>query len=288
MPHDIEQQILLACQLEATARKPGNVHPAASFDDLCYDDLISSADVVAPLLAQTQQMGVGQTILAAVQSTREQVGGNSNLGIILLLTPLAAVPREESLPAGIAGVLNSLTQEDAALVYRAIRLANPGGMGQVGTDDISTDPLGTLLEVMRLAADRDSIAMQYATGFELVLKTGVSLLADEIDFAQHWEEAVIRLHLTLMARCPDTLIARKRGTGEARQSAELASGVIAAGWPATRTGHDQLVKLDCWLREEGHARNPGTTADLVAASLFAVMRDRRVEPPPFEQIVIDC
>ena len=64
MPHDIEQQILLACQLEATARKPGNVHPAASFDDLCYDDLIRSAAVVAPLLAQTQQMGVGQTIPA--------------------------------------------------------------------------------------------------------------------------------------------------------------------------------------------------------------------------------
>lgn len=287
MPHEIEQQIRWACLLEATARKPGNVHPTAAFDDLCYEDLVGSAAVVAPLLARTRQTGVGRTILAAVQRTHEKVDGNTNLGIVLLLAPLAAVPRHESLPAGIAGVLNALTHEDAALVYQAIRLADPGGMDQVETDDISSEPSGTLLEVMQLAADRDSIAKQYATGFELVLKTGVSMLADETNFTHRWEETIIRLHLTLMARCRDTLIARKRGADEARQSAELAGGVLKAGWPATRGGRDQLIQLDCWLREEGHTRNPGATADLVAASLFAAMRDRHIEPPPIEQIVID-
>ena len=51
MYNEIEQQILWACQLEATARNPGNVHPGAAFDDLCYDDLVRSAAVVARLPA---------------------------------------------------------------------------------------------------------------------------------------------------------------------------------------------------------------------------------------------
>ena len=277
---DLVRLIRCSCILEATARKPGNVHPEAAFSDLRYDDFVNAARVAAPILAESQQRRVGRTVLDAVRATSETTGSNVNLGIILLLAPLTAVPRNIRLTDGIADVLCNLTRQDASLAYQAIRHANPGGMGHSETEDVAAEPTGTLLEVMRLAADRDAIAMQYASGFELVLETGVPILATEGNFQENWEQVIIRLQLKLMATCPDSLIARKLGTDEARRSAEFAEAVLKAGWPSTRLGAQKLIELDVWLRDRGNARNPGTTADLVAASIFAALRDGLVEMPP--------
>src|SRR4051812_2538895 len=111
----------LASIYEATARKPGNVHPGASFDDAtCFSEFVQSAVVVGPLLAQAQSWGVGKTVLMCVEQTRMAVRTNTNLGTLLLLAPLAAVPEEQSLAEGIGGVLRQLTAEDTAYVYEAI------------------------------------------------------------------------------------------------------------------------------------------------------------------------
>jgi triphosphoribosyl-dephospho-CoA synthase len=48
--------------------------------------------------------------------------------------------------------------------------------------------------------------------------------------------------------------------------------VLDAGWPDNEDSRRALINLDVWLRAEGHSRNPGTTADLVTASLFAALR----------------
>ncbi len=156
-PLSIEQCIALACFFEATAPKPGNVHRGSDFEDLTYPALVTSGIVIAPILA-ARTAGVGATILAAVRATREAVGTNSNLGMVLLLAPLAAVPREQHLPEGVAVVLEKLDHGDAELVYEAIRLARPGGMGTVPQDDVSGDAPDSLLAAMRGAADRDLIA----------------------------------------------------------------------------------------------------------------------------------
>jgi triphosphoribosyl-dephospho-CoA synthase len=277
---DLTRLIRCACILEVTARKPGNVHPEAAFPDLCHDDFVNAARVVSPILAKSRERGVGRTILDGVCATRETTGSNANLGILLLIAPLAAVPPNVPLADGIADVLTELTQQDASLTYQAIRLANPGGIGHSDTEDISAEPVGTLLDVMRLAANRDAIAMQYASEFQLVLETGVPILVGETDFRENWEQAIIRLHLKLMATCPDSLIVRKLGVDEARRSSELATVVLEAGWPSTRHAAKNLVELDVWLRDRGNARNPGTTADLVAASIFAALREGVVEMPP--------
>ena len=268
--------------MEATARKPGNVHPQAEFSDLCYRDFVVSAEIVAPILARAGRRGVGATILDAITRTADAVGRNTNLGIVLLIAPLAAVPRDVSLLDGITQILDRLTTEDASLVYRAIRVAKPGGMGDVAAQDVSGEPTATLRDVMRLAADRDSVAAQYATGFRLVLRTGVTLLEENKDFADRWEQSLVGLHLRLMAECPDTLIARKCGADKARQSASLAQAVLDAGWPVTQSSRLMLDQLDNWLRKNGNRRNPGTTADLVAASLFAALRDGRIEAPKLD------
>ena len=278
----LQSSIQTACFLEATARKPGNVHPRASFEDLTYDDFLRSANVIAPVLARSQEQGIGRTILTAIERTHSQNPRNVNLGIVLLLAPLAAVPKDVSLAEGIGNVLAGLTIEDASLAYRAIRLAHPGGMGDVAEEDLAEEPTVTLLEVMRLAADRDAIASEYANGFDLVLNVGVPILETAENFAHEWENAIINLHLRLLARCPDTLIARKRGIEEARQASRLAQKVLDAGWPNTETGTRHIKNFDDWLRADGHRRNPGTTADLVAATLFASLREQRIHPPELE------
>ncbi len=274
--------IHLACLLEVRARKPGNVHPEASFPDLSYDDFVQAAQAVAEILPQTPQRGVGGAILAAVRRTKELASRptNSNLGIILLLSPLAAVPARIALSDGIEGVLRSLNIEDTHQVYAAINLANPGGMGKVDQGDLAETPNISLLEAMQLAADRDSIASEYATGFQIVLQTGVPFLAKWPDFAADWETAIIHLQLTLMSRFPDTLIARKCGWELAAESALRAQAVLDAGGLQTEPGRQQLRQLDAWLRADGHRRNPGTTADLIAASLFAAARDDMIRLIP--------
>ena len=280
----LESWIRAACLLEATARKPGNVHPEASFVDLEYADFVCSAEAAARPMAHAAAMGVGRAVFAAIEATRQRTPRNTNLGIALLIAPLAAVPAGVSLRTGIEAVLSALSLEDADQVYRAIRLAQPGGMGRAEDQDISEAPQVTLREAMRMAADRDAIAAQYAGRFELVLEFGLPWLAANSDFASDWETVVIGLQLALMCRQPDTLIARKCGLDTAREASERAEAVLDAGWPTTEAGSQALAAFDAWLRADGHRRNPGTTADLIAACVFAAFREGVIAVPDLSSI----
>jgi triphosphoribosyl-dephospho-CoA synthase len=270
----LADQIRAACVLEAAAKKPGNVHPLRSFPDLTYQDFVDSAEAVAPILAQSADLGVGRAVRDAVAATHERVGRNTNLGIILLLAPLAAVPPAINLVDGIEAVLAGLSLRDSKFVYEAIRLANPGGMGEVAEEDINAPPTQSLVEVMRLAADRDLIARQYTDNFSIVLDIGLHYLARTVDFARHWEPAIVGLQMELLSRFSDSLIHRKCGSHIADEVSQRARAVLLAAKPGTRNAQIELNRFDRWLRADGHRRNPGTTADLIAASLFAAFRDR--------------
>jgi triphosphoribosyl-dephospho-CoA synthase len=267
-----------ACLFEATARKPGNVHRYRDFCDLSYLDFLLSASALGPCLEQVGDRGVGATVLEIIRRTREVTATNTNLGITLLLTPLAAVPRHQSLQDGIEPVLQSLTVADARAVYQAIRLAQPGGLGQAPDQDVAQEPTKPLREIMLMAADRDMVARQYSNGFRELFDTGLPALLHR--WQQGWplEEAIIYCHLWLMAQFPDSLISRKRGTEEAKKAAALATFAVAsADEPLSES--EALHELDAWLRECGNERNPGTTADLVNACLFAALRDGPITLP---------
>lgn len=275
--------IHVACVVEATARKPGNVHPEASFNDLAHSDFLDAAGIVAPILSLSRTRGVGRSVLDSVMQCREQLGSNVNLGIVLLIAPLAAVPEKTSLCDGIESVLNALTVDDSRQVYDAIRVAKPGGLGTAPKEDVSSAPTLRPREIMRLASSRDSIAAEYAEGFPRVLKRGLTFLSEmRGSFASDWEHTVIQLHLEFMAAYPDTLIARKCGAAVADESAKRARDLLNAGWPNVPESHDRFAEFDHWLRADGHRRNPGTTADLVAASLFAAFREESIPFPAFE------
>jgi triphosphoribosyl-dephospho-CoA synthase len=269
----------VACIWEATARKPGNVHPGHDFEDATYVDFLLSAAAIAPVMTMACQQRVGTTVLEAVQATRRVVHSNTNLGMVLLLAPLAAVPEGEDVRSGVRRVLAGLDVEDARLAYRAIRLAAPGGLGDAREQDVRTEPTQSLRAGMTLAAPRDLVARQYANDFTEVFDSVATLLRG-LSATGSLERAILFAYLSLLAQHPDTLIARKRGRQEAEEAARRARAVLEAEWPQTAEGWNTFTELDTWLRAEGHQRNPGTTADLITASLFVALRQEHISLPP--------
>ncbi len=173
-------QVRNACELEATAIKAGNVHPHAAFNDMSYRDFFESASVLENVWQGNPQATIGEWILGAVEATQHSIGKNSNLGIILLLAPLAKAAQyadqendRSSLPTH--RVLGELTPLDARQVYQAIRLAKPGGLGSTPSHDVNDSQPDDLVMAMHSAAHRDDIARQYATNFSDVYELATKL-----------------------------------------------------------------------------------------------------------------
>lgn len=278
----VGQLAAIACVVEATARKPGNVHRLADFQDMVYADFLLSAIAVAPVLDRAAAHGLGATVVSAVRATRLLVRSNTNLGLILALTPIAAAwsRPEASLRERVSTLLEQTSVEDARAVYRAIREAAPGGMRQVSEQDLADEPTISLRGVMALAADRDLLARQYVNGFEEVFTIAQPELLESLGRGHGLESAVIRAAVVLLARRGDSLIGRRRGESESLHASRLAGDVLNSWSARDPRGHEEslqrLAALDQWLRAEGNARNPGTTADLVAAALFAGLLDETI------------
>ena len=128
----VEQAYLDACLAELAALKPGNVHKYAAGHDMTVTDFETSARVTAPVMAASG-LTIGRRIHEAIRRTRQAVANNTNLGIVLLCAPLAQAalePPAASLRRRLEDVLKSLTIDDAEQAFAAIRLANPGGLGE--------------------------------------------------------------------------------------------------------------------------------------------------------------
>jgi triphosphoribosyl-dephospho-CoA synthase len=278
-PLSIGRCATLASVMEATAAKPGNVHRGADFDDLSYPDFVVAAIAVGPIFDEAATLPLGQLVLTAVEATRHCVDTNVNLGTILLIAPLAKVPRTIPLAEGVVDVLRQLTPADAADVYQAIVRAQPGGLGRVERSDVAGAPPNDLVAAMRLAAERDMVARQYADNFHHVLSVVTPRLEQGLAEGLHLSDVIVRLHLQLMSEFPDSLIARRVGPAVAAEAAARAGKVLSLGFPGDEDYELGLADLDFWLRSDGHRRNPGTTADLIAAGLFAALRDGMIKPP---------
>jgi triphosphoribosyl-dephospho-CoA synthase len=260
----------LACVLEASAEKPGNITPRHDFADTSYEDMLRSAIALGPELGRAAERGVGDTVLAAVRATQRVAGANTNLGIALLLAPLARAAllgggplRERS-----EQVLAALTLDDARAAYAAIRSAGAGGLDEPVEHDVRDEPTLALRDAMAAAAERDSVAAEYASGFALTFELGLPALTRALDAGAGTRAATVELFLALLAAVPDTLIARKRG----RDAAER----VSAGAARVLAGQMTVEALDASLREDGNALNPGTTADLVTAVLFVALLEGRL------------
>jgi triphosphoribosyl-dephospho-CoA synthase len=271
-PESVAGAAQLACVLEVSAEKPGNITPRHDFHDTSYEDMLRSAIAVGPELARAGDRGVGETALAVVQASRRAAPVNTNLGIALLLAPLAkAALAGGELRVRLGATLRALDVADAAAAYEAIRLAAAGGLGERVEHDVRSEPAVGLRDAMASAAGRDSIASEYTTDYALTFQTGIPALVAALGDGLAVREAIVDLHLRLLDAVPDTLIARKRGAEAAARVSAGARDVLAAGGVRTAAGREALRSFDASLREPGNALNPGTTADLVTATLFVAL-----------------
>jgi triphosphoribosyl-dephospho-CoA synthase len=277
-----------ACLWEVTSRKIGNVHRYADFADTSYLDFALSAAAIAPFIVPTRGYGIGRAVLWAVEATRVVSPRNTNLGMILALIPLTFAEQNGSLLGAWRIIRDGGSVEETKLLYEAIRLAKPGGLGEAPEQDVRDEPTVTLLEAMKLAADRDMVARQYANGFADVFDFGVPAFLGGFERFGCVEAAIIDSQLRWLAEYPDSLIARKNGAAVAAEVRQRAAEVLSLGGIATPEGRRAGVELDRHLRSDGNKLNPGTTADLITACLFVALRENKVAPSaPFRWNVPD-
>jgi triphosphoribosyl-dephospho-CoA synthase len=285
-PLDIGALAQLACLLEVNAAKPGNVSPHSGFDDATYDDFVLSSAAINTPLGSAGTRSLGETILLAITETRTRTATNTNLGIVLLLAPLARAAADvvaardwldrrvidaKSLRAALGEVLAATTVEDARHAYAAIRAAAPGGLGSAASQDVTGEPTVTLTEAMRLAADRDGIAREYATDFRATFEIAAPALdAARLD-GLDWNDAIVETYLTLLANSPDTHIMRRAGTTLADEVSAQAREALAAGGVRSSLGRDAIERMRQALVGDRNRANPGTTADITAAAIFVAL-----------------
>lgn len=267
----IQQCIIWACEQEVSAPKPGNVNCFSDAHNMQKQDFINSAHAIAPILSPPN-IAIGEMILQAITATRAVVNCNTNLGIVLLFAPLCSAVHHcdqfEQLPAALNTVLNNLTINDAHACYQAIRLAEAGGMGSNDQQDINDIPTITLRAAMALAQDRDLIAAQYLNNYHEIFHIGLPSLTSAINCGESVEWASAFAYLKLLSSIPDTLICRKYGLECAQQVMIKAQQLVDN---ASENNKLSSVDLDiiAWDNElKQEAINPGTTADLTAASLL--------------------
>lgn len=256
---------------EVNALKPGNVSRYSEGHDMTVDDFVRSAELTIPILCDPA-LSVGERVLESVRATISGVGCNTNLGMLLLFAPLlrAAELGKSSFQSNLGDVLRGLDAKDAACIFEAIGHANPGGLGESKKYDVNKkleDGI-TIQQAMMEAKNRDSVAKQYVTDFIDVFSMGCKCIGD---FAVRWnsvEWAVVACYMRFMAEFPDSHIRRKFGL-EVAEQIKINAVPIARAFhrnDSPEDGTEMLMKFDGELKEKG--ANPGTSADLTAASLL--------------------
>ncbi len=297
---------MLAALLEVSAYpKPGNVHRTRDFPGTRYEHFLAGSVALGEAIRGLalrgfeaeegaigwHDIGVGKNALRAVtDSLGWQSGGNVNLGVVLLFAPLAAAAGasiEEGQRADVVKlrgklgeVLGSTTPDDAQAVYEAIRMAmTPRVLGEVEDLDVRDDSAliriqeegFTLKDIFNRCAERDSICREWVTDFETTFELGYPHLVKSLGSAGDVNTAVVDTFLFILSKQPDSLIRRKRGLERAVKVSERAKLILDEGGSGSAKGREMLKRLDDELQDAGGDLNPGTTADLTAASLFVVL-----------------
>ena len=267
----INKAIVWACQQEVSAPKPGNVNCYSDAHQMSVQDFLKSARAIAPILSQ-KNLSIGDMILKSVVATQKVVNCNTNLGIILLFAPLCKAIHDchtsKQLPGSLSLFLNDLNIDDAKKAYEGIRLAQAGGLGNSDLHDINNEPTVTLRHAMEYAKDKDSIAAQYLNNYRDIFGLGLTNLTLSINCGESIEWASAFAYLNLLCDIPDSLIIRKQGLSCAKSLMTQSKEVLQKmnGNNKISQIESDIILLDKELKQK--AINPGTTADMTAATLL--------------------
>ena len=296
----IAQAGAIAALLEVSGYpKPGNVHRTQNFQDTHYEHFLISSVAIIPILRNIASQGkrvmnkeillnelnLGAAILNAVKSTQLwQSAGNTNLGIILLFVPLACAagmlidhpnPSLLKLRNNLDLIIQNSTPTDTVKLYEAIHIADPGGLGKVTEFDINGESSEDLLrkninlfDVFKISADRDSIAREWITKFQITFELGLPYFSEIFKKTSDINVSVVHTYLKILGAIPDTLIARKYGKPLAKRISTRAKHILNQGGLLSKK--QLLWQFDLELRNKQKI-NPGTSADLTASTIMVAL-----------------
>jgi triphosphoribosyl-dephospho-CoA synthase len=296
-PNFIAKCAQIASAMEVSGHpKPGNVHRTQDFPDMIFEDFLISGIVSGETMEQAAIRGLkfrkntqkwhkiclGELILDAVLETKRWVANNTNLGIMMLLIPISAAAgmceKIDELSSKVDQIMKSTTPQDAANLYKAINVADAGGMGKQDDLDVSDDDsLQKLIEdginmytVLEMSSEWDCLSYELTHGMPVTFKTGFPVFKD-VQKKYNTNQATVQTFLKILAQNQDTLIRRKYGEDKAQVVSAIAKSILHRGGILTQEGISKLVEFDQQLIR--NKLNPGTTADLTASSIMVAYLD---------------
>ena len=290
----------LAILLEVSANKPGNVNFSVGFHGTRIEHFLASAVATRPSFEKAAErgvavsegrLGVGKVGMGKIikecagDISVWQKGGNTLLGTVMLFVPLAVaagMTRTERNFVFDFGVLRenlrlaveSTTPKDAVHLYEAIDIAKPSGLGEAPDLDVSNPASKSrilqdkvsLYEVFKLAAGYDDICSEWVNNYPITFNLAYPYIMEQLK-SRDLNTSIIHTFLNILSKHPDTFIARKAGVEKAREISFEAFKMLEKGGLETPEGKIAILEFDKRLRESGSRHNPGTTADITAATL---------------------
>jgi triphosphoribosyl-dephospho-CoA synthase len=285
----VTHNLTLACLIEASVPKPGNVSPTHAFHSTRYEHYLAGSVAVGLSLGKLTEidyeLSIGETVFRTVENVMaSQSGGNTHLGIILLLAPLAkatipGITNPETLRSKLRDVLDGLDSNDAAWYYKAINLAQPGGLLPVDELDVRKET--TLNEIqarkinvkewMDVSKEANSVSYEYLSDYELTFEMGLSYISSLLDDSGDVDinEAVLRLYLKFLSERLDTLVLGKFDTSTAEHVKTQAREILELYEDNDPHAKARTDKFNSDLTAK--SINPGMSADLTAATIYAAL-----------------
>lgn len=254
------------------------------------------------------EIGIGRCFKIAILNIKSwHRGGNTHLGTIMLFVPLAVAAssiktREgkiiiDSLRKEVTKVLEFTTCKDAIDFYNMVSSLNLGWLGKTkskGLPDISSKQSlielkknnTTFYNLMEYSSKWDGIAFELTHGLEKAFTVGYPNFIETFKKTKDINISTVNTFLKILSEAPDTFIARKVGSeitnnvseavnlgipisqnisGKAKKILEENQGML------TEEGRLSIDIFDKELRRSNGTLNPGTTADITAASLMIAL-----------------
>ena len=288
-----------AILFEVSANKPGNVNFVVGFEGTRVEHFLASAVAAAPSFEEAARRGIavaddrlrlsdvgmGKLMKDCVADINAwQKGGNTLLGTVILFIPIAVAAgmtslknnafNLSSLRRNIKKAVESTTPQDAINLYDAIEIAKPSGLNGAPDLDVKAKDSKirlikenvSLFEVFKIAASYDDVCFEWVNNFPITFDLAYPFLMKELK-TKRLKTAIVNTFLNVLAERPDTFISRKIGQAKAQEVSSGARRVLELGGVETPEGKESVILFDQKLRNSGNDYNPGTTADITAATL---------------------
>jgi len=313
----------LASALEASGTpKPGNVHRNADYPQTRFEHFLAGSIALGPAVSSASlqglkavlgeirfsEIGIGRIIRRAVLDVKSfQRGGNTHLGVAMLLIPLAAAAGAAStsdddvsvklLRRYLKRIVKATGVDDAIEIQKTIFSFDSKWLGKLkskSTPDLSEDNasnainLGgtTFYDLMVSSSKWDGVAQELSSGLKTAFTVGYPEFKSIYEKTGDVNVATVNTFLKILSNTPDTFIARKiglektsniveaakRGMEESKKVSRRAKGILDNyRGMMTEEGRIEISRFDAELRSKGGSMNPGTTADITAASIMIAL-----------------